>query len=316
MSDRSLRRGPIEPLSPQAWQRVESAVFARLDDGIALSMPSPYLPQQARSARRTLRYQWLISVGLSVSAAVVASVIHMARSAGSAPSSETAPAASTEEASPIEPAPSAAPVMAPAPVPHAAAPASTVAALDNTSPDALHVATGRETRDIAIGEALFTLSEHSEMLARGNDAQGWSVELERGQVDFDVFPRQARPPFVIRSGDVEIRVVGTRFSVRRDGPSTEVRVLRGIVEVERQGRVERLRPGDLWLDGVVAGTSHGRRPATSGAARVQIARTPRPALRSDRENRFERGVHSERFPDGENGDVEALRARLGELPAD
>jgi hypothetical protein len=297
MSERSRRPAPVEPLSLQAWQRVESAVFARLDDGVTLSMPSLYVPH-VRAARRSLRYHWLISVGLSVTAAAAASVIHVTHSAGSASPTNDTSVASTEGASSVEPAPSieampsAAPATAPAPVlraaPAAARP-STPSALDS-SPDALHVATGRETRDITVGEALFSLSEHSEMLARGNDAQGWQVELTRGRVDFDVAPRQARPPFVIHSGDVEIRVVGTRFSVRRDGASTEVRVLRGIVEVERQGRVARLRPGDLWLDGVVAGTSHGARSGSSGAARAKIVRTPRPALRSDREIRFERAA--------------------------
>jgi hypothetical protein len=134
------------------------------------------------------------------------------------------------------------------------------------------------------------------MLARGDDADGWHVELLRGRVEFDVAPRRSRPPFVIQSGDVKVRVVGTRFSVRRQNASTEVRVQRGVVEVEHRGRVTRLKPGDLWLDGVVAGAVHdARRRAATRASRGKTTRFERSAPRSDRESRFDRaaGLESE-----------------------
>jgi hypothetical protein len=140
MSERSPRRAPIEPLSPQAWQRVESAIFARLDDGVALSMPSRHASQRARATRRSLCYHWPISVALAVSASAVASVVHRSRSAASvAPaSSQGLSVARAERASLVVPLPSSEPMpsVAPAtsPVPVLRAPvsvrASTAAALD------------------------------------------------------------------------------------------------------------------------------------------------------------------------------------------
>jgi FecR protein len=323
MSGRSLRQAPVEPLSNQAWRRVETAVFARLDDGVVLSMPLSSVPQYSYAAprsRRPLRWHWVLSMGLSVTAAAAAaaSVIHVSRS-GHASLPEAAPIAAlaVAEAPAAAPAPGVAQTVIAAelpsapPMPSAQAPLAVLepvlsspsvvapapaASAATSSHDGLHVATARETRSIAVGDSRFTLSQHAEMLARGDDADGWHVELLRGRVEFDVAPRRNRPPFVIQSGDVNVRVLGTRFSVRRQNASTEVRVQRGVVEVEQQGHVARLRPGDLWLDGVVAGAVHDARPrATTPAARGKSTRYERPAPRSDRESRFDRaaGLESE-----------------------
>jgi len=55
-------------------------------------------------------------------------------------------------------------------------------------------------------------------------------------------------PFLIDAGDRTVRVVGTRFDVRRRGAELSVTVERGVVEVrpggERAGRVWRLHPGE------------------------------------------------------------------------
>jgi transmembrane sensor len=56
------------------------------------------------------------------------------------------------------------------------------------------------------------------------------VELKRGEAFFDV-TRDPGRPFIVRAGDSEIRVVGTKFSVRRDAGSTEVVVTEGKVNV-------------------------------------------------------------------------------------
>jgi hypothetical protein len=85
MSPRNLQRAPVEPLSYQAWQRVEAAVFERLDGGVVLSMPLPYVPSRSSAAarsRRPRRWAWAVGMGLSISAAAAASVIHIARSGG------------------------------------------------------------------------------------------------------------------------------------------------------------------------------------------------------------------------------------------
>jgi hypothetical protein len=75
-------RGAVEPLSPQAWRRVESAVFARLDAAAvpwSLS-PEPLHSYAAPRSDRSLRLHWATSVGLALaSAAAAASVLHLTR---------------------------------------------------------------------------------------------------------------------------------------------------------------------------------------------------------------------------------------------
>jgi hypothetical protein len=75
-------RGVVEPLSSQAWQRVESAVFARLDAAAvpwSLS-PEPLHSYAAPLSDRSLRLHWATSVGLALaSAAAAASVLHLTR---------------------------------------------------------------------------------------------------------------------------------------------------------------------------------------------------------------------------------------------
>jgi hypothetical protein len=77
-----LGRSVVEPLSPQAWQRVESAVFTRLDmAALPWSLaPEPVHSYAAPRADRSLRLHWATSVGLALaSAAAAASVLHLMR---------------------------------------------------------------------------------------------------------------------------------------------------------------------------------------------------------------------------------------------
>jgi transmembrane sensor len=57
-----------------------------------------------------------------------------------------------------------------------------------------------------------------------------SVELAQGEVFFEVKPDQNRP-FIVRAGDYEVRVVGTKFNVLRDGKGVNVAVVEGRVRV-------------------------------------------------------------------------------------
>ncbi len=61
------------------------------------------------------------------------------------------------------------------------------------------------------------------------------VRLLRGEAWFEVSADAARP-FVIRSGDGWVKVVGTRFSVSREGDRTRVRVAQGKVQVSAGGK--------------------------------------------------------------------------------
>src|SRR5437879_531446 len=72
------------------------------------------------------------------------------------------------------------------------------------------------------------------------------LALREGEAVFDVAPDKARP-FLIAAGDRTVRVVGTRFDVRRRSGLLSVTVERGVVEVrpnaDAAGRAYRLHPG-------------------------------------------------------------------------
>lgn len=60
------------------------------------------------------------------------------------------------------------------------------------------------------------------------------VTLLRGEASFEV-TRDAARPFVVRAGEVDVRVVGTVFNVRQDARAVEVLVVEGRVEVDNAG---------------------------------------------------------------------------------
>jgi transmembrane sensor len=76
--------------------------------------------------------------------------------------------------------------------------------------------------------------------------------LARGRIACDVTHREGRS-FVVAAGGVEVRVIGTRFSVANEaadaGRRVEVRVERGVVEVRGAGpdaEVVRIAAGHSW----------------------------------------------------------------------
>ncbi|CAB3703881.1 fec operon regulator FecR [Achromobacter kerstersii] len=60
------------------------------------------------------------------------------------------------------------------------------------------------------------------------------VDLTAGEITFSVKADASRP-FIVKTGDAQIRVTGTRFNVRRHGDATDVAVLSGAVEVKPAG---------------------------------------------------------------------------------
>ncbi|MBI1685550.1 FecR family protein [Caulobacter hibisci] len=63
------------------------------------------------------------------------------------------------------------------------------------------------------------------------------VRLDRGEAWFQV-AKDAQRPFVVESGPVRVRAVGTAFSVRRRDGGSEVLVTEGVVEVWSEGTGE------------------------------------------------------------------------------
>ncbi|WP_232492450.1 FecR family protein [Novosphingobium kaempferiae] len=76
--------------------------------------------------------------------------------------------------------------------------------------------------------------------------QAREVELTQGEAWFEV-AKDAKRPFVVASGDVRVRAVGTAFSVRRRETGVEILVTEGVVETWAEGDRDlrmRLTAGD------------------------------------------------------------------------
>ena len=96
-----------------------------------------------------------------------------------------------------------------------------------------------------------------------------------GVASYDVSHRPERA-FVVAVDDVEVRVRGTRFSVRVDGPWAEVEVREGRVEVAGGGEVRALGAGEALRvqrhsEVVSARVEEPSREATPGDAREEPA---------------------------------------------
>lgn len=121
-----------------------------------------------------------------------------------------------------------------------------------------------------------TLAARTEVEVRGSSST--RVTLGRGSVTCDVTHRPERS-FSVVAGDVEVRVVGTQFTVTRDEgelPRVEVNVRRGVVEVEsrrRPGVVARVAAGQSWIQGAEVDPPVAR----AGSAASDLPAPPRPA---------------------------------------
>lgn len=118
------------------------------------------------------------------------------------------------------------------------------------------VATAAAPTTVSFGDAEITVSPESTLVLAGAPARGVEIVLERGSARFAVSPRQGRPPFVVRVGAVDVRVVGTEFMVARSGDAARVDVTHGEVEVVAHGRRAYVRAGETW-------DSSGDREATT-----------------------------------------------------
>ena len=108
--------------------------------------------------------------------------------------------------------------------------------------------------------------------------------LKRGRIDCDVTHREGRS-FTVLSGGVEVRVVGTRFSVATEQDENsvrvEVRVERGAVEVRGPGSPEEVtlvEAGRSWSR--ITKTSALPKPTTAGGGNAEPAISP-PASPAD-----------------------------------
>jgi hypothetical protein len=268
MSPRNLP--PVEPLSAAAWARIERGVFAQLE--------RESRPERQATPQRGARVVSFAGVACALGAVAAAAVLALGLRAAWEPAAlpqAVATAASTGAA----PAASAVatgvavdePALAPAP--------SQPRRLEHGA----RVSTGDVAERLLIGDSEVVLASSSELGVQGSDERGWLLELVRGRIDCQVAARADRPDFVTRAGQVEVRVVGTRFSVEHDaGRDTRVSVQEGKVQVRQHDRGLLLAAGESW--------SGFERPP---ASRIGSSSAKRAAAADRARARFERATHLE-----------------------
>jgi transmembrane sensor len=158
-----------------------------------------------------------------------------------------------------------------------ASPPKTGATAASTAPllaNEAKLETGAEPLSVALvdGSAL-SLSPRSALRVQGNQAMTTTLTLASGALTCDVTHREGRR-FSVVAGDVEVRVVGTKFTVTRsaepDG-AVEVSVLRGVVEIvsaRHPGELTRLGAGQTFREAAASDAA-----TAAGEAAVERAST-------------------------------------------
>jgi hypothetical protein len=101
------------------------------------------------------------------------------------------------------------------------------------------------------------------------------VKLRSGVATFEVAKRPQRQ-FVVHAHDVRVRVVGTRFTVRKSAEGVEVSVLRGVVEVSRGAEVVSLTAGQSWHSTPEVAAAGGAAPPEPEPAAPEVAEPDAP----------------------------------------
>ncbi len=118
------------------------------------------------------------------------------------------------------------------------------------APDALRpttLVTGPGESDrLLLGDATIDVEENTDISIQRFADGSTLIMLEGGSVHCEVEPRQQRPKFQVRAGDVDVTVVGTSFDVKRDETTVQVAVQHGIVSVATSHATLRLHAGELW----------------------------------------------------------------------
>lgn len=135
------------------------------------------------------------------------------------------------------------------------------------------VATAAAPTTVSFGDAEITVAPESTLVLAGTPANGVEIILERGSARFAVSPRRGRPPFVVHAGAIDVRVVGTVFTVARSGDAARVDVTHGEVEVVGHGRRVRVHAGGSWDSSRDREAATGSSTASINPDDVAAART-------------------------------------------
>jgi hypothetical protein len=134
-------------------------------------------------------------------------------------------------------------------------------------PAAIQVDTAPRHATLDLGDARIA-SDPDTAFAVTRPGGGVLVAMTRGKLELEVGKRGGRPPLIVRAGDTDVIVVGTRFTVDYgDGHGeVEVRVTEGVVRVVHQQQETRVAAGSAWRThgGLIA--ARADRQATAGDA--------------------------------------------------
>jgi transmembrane sensor len=148
--------------------------------------------------------------------------------------------------------------------------------------------TAGDTLAVTLGDGSeLKLDSRTRVQVVAGNPQAVALVVTRGKVSCDVTHRPGRT-FVVRASGVEVRVVGTRFTVsdeaRPDGARVEVKVERGVVEVvsERHpGVPKRLSSGQSfteWVPLIPSAASAASAATTSDVALLPVDSAAPPEL--------------------------------------
>ncbi|PRX09587.1 UNVERIFIED_ORG: FecR family protein [Martelella mediterranea] len=99
-----------------------------------------------------------------------------------------------------------------------------------------------QTREIELADGSTLFLDGGSAVDVSMTGQARDIYLLRGRAYFDVTHDETRP-FLVHSGTVETRVLGTAFAVEQNKENVEVTVARGLVSVAEGGSSRRLRAG-------------------------------------------------------------------------
>jgi len=121
----------------------------------------------------------------------------------------------------------------------------TTAPLASTDPEPARVVAGSSPSAVTFADAHIALDAQSAITMDQKSGKPVTT-LEYGAAWFEVAPRGERAPFEVIAGDLDVKVIGTRFRVARSGEHVEVAVDHGTVEVHYEGKLTTLHDHEQW----------------------------------------------------------------------
>jgi hypothetical protein len=178
---------------------------------------------------------------------------------------------------------------------------------------ASRITTGSTGSHLVLRELTLDVDPESTVVIGAATERGMLLVLDRGSVVCDVTPRSASAPLIVQAGATQIRVVGTRFRVQRDGEAVKVAVEHGVVEVTMNSHVSRVRAGQVWPAAAPAALASTHTNEVVAAAPVEPSEvrrsSPRPQAAtvapttnetaSSAQARFEQAARLERADPGQ-----------------